>query len=52
MLLPELETVVAITSGPEEGPGSRTDRQRLFRFIDGRLIPFLEERVEASRYSG
>ena len=52
MLLPELETVVAITSGPEEGPGSRTDRQRLFRFIEGRLIPFLEERVEASRYSG
>ena len=40
-----LDTVLAITSGPEEGPSSRSDRQRLFRFIEMRVIPLLEASV-------
>jgi CubicO group peptidase (beta-lactamase class C family) len=48
MMLPALETVIAITSGPEEGPGSRADRQNLFAFLEEKLIPFLESRLPIS----
>ncbi len=44
MVLPELDTVLAITSDPDVPRGSRASRQQLFGFIGQRVIPILENR--------
>ncbi len=45
MMLPALKTVVAITSNSESRIKSRASRQRLFNFIENRLIRYLELNV-------
>ena len=57
MMFPALETVVAITSGPEEGPGSRADRQESL-CLSGRKIdsipgiPFHDEPILTDAWAG
>lgn len=42
MMLPELDTVVSITSDVEQGETSRRYQRRMFDFVEEVIIPFLE----------
>lgn len=43
MMLPELDTVISITSDLGRSNGSRRYQDRIFDFLRGTLIPFIEE---------
>lgn len=45
MILPEMNTVISITSDVERATGSRGYQRRIFTFLEQRIIPLLEERV-------
>lgn len=47
LIFPQLDAVAAITSTPDVPGSSRDSRQQLFRFIEARLIPFLESNASA-----
>ena len=47
LMLPTLQTVVAITSNTEGKEKNRASRARLFSFIENRLIRYLEQNVSA-----
>lgn len=42
MILPELETVVSITSDVINSDGSRGYQRRIFQFVEEQLIPFIQ----------
>lgn len=44
MMLPELDSVVVITSDADRNNGSRLYQNRIFNFLEGKIIPFLESR--------
>lgn len=43
--LPEMDTVISITSDVEHSTGSRGYQRRIFIFLEEKIIPFLEERT-------
>lgn len=43
MILPELNTVISITSDIERGTGSRAYQRRVFSFLENTIIPYLTE---------
>lgn len=42
MLLPELNTVISITSDMESSSGSRRYQRRIFQFLEDTIIPYLQ----------
>lgn len=45
LMLPELNSIVVITSDVERSNGSRRHQRQIFSFVENKLIPFLEEKV-------
>lgn len=43
MILPELNSVVSITSDVERGTGSRGYQRRIFSFLEDEIIPFVQQ---------